>query len=146
MFNKKPAPLLRHQKVAFKSVLDAGCIIQGQLEFSGNYHIIGKVLGDIVDIDNTGAILWINKTARVKGNVICSNLVLAGTLEGGVVASGTVEICSGATIIGDIQAERLHVDSNAKINGRLNCSNGHELEEVLKVLEANQALKTSKNS
>jgi cytoskeletal protein CcmA (bactofilin family) len=146
MFSKKPAPLLQHQKVAFKSVLDAGCIIQGQLEFSGNYHIIGKVLGDIVDLDNTGAILWINKNARVKGNVICSNLVLAGTLEGGVVASGAVEICSGATIIGDIQADRLYVDSNAKINGRLDCLNGHELEEVLKTLEANESLQTSENS
>ena len=137
MFSKKPPQLLQHQKIAFKSVLDAGCAIQGQLDFSGNYHIVGTVVGDIVDLDNSGAILWINKSARVKGNVMCSNLVLAGVLEGGVVASGAVEICSGATIIGDIQAERLYVDSNAKINGRLNCLNGQQLEEVLQNLSAN---------
>jgi cytoskeletal protein CcmA (bactofilin family) len=137
MFSKKSTQLMQHQKIAFKSVLDAGCGIQGQLDYSGNFHIIGTVVGDIVDLDNTGAILWINKSARVKGNVMCSNLVLAGVLEGGVVASGAVEICSGATIIGDIQAERLYVDSNAKINGRLNCLNGQQLEEVLQTLSAN---------
>lgn len=143
MFSKKPTQLLQHQKITFKSVLDAGCAIQGKLDFSGNYHIIGKVIGDIVDVDNTGAVLWINKSAHVKGNVMCSNLVLAGTLEGGVVASGVVEICSGATIIGDIQAERLSVDSNAKINGRLNCLNGHHLDEVLQALTANSPAQAS---
>jgi cytoskeletal protein CcmA (bactofilin family) len=64
--------------------------------------------------------------------VECSNLVLAGKLEGNVVASGAVEVCSGATIIGDISAARLHVDSNARINGRLICLNGDNLENILK--------------
>ena len=39
---------------------------------------------------------------------------------------------SGATIIGDISASRLHVDSNARINGRLTCLNGDNLENILK--------------
>lgn len=143
MFSKKSAKLLQHQKIAFKSVLAAGCDIQGQLNFSGNYHIIGTVVGDIVDLDNKDAILWINKSARIKGNIICANLVLEGTLEGGVVASGAVEICSGATIIGDIEAEHLYVDSNAKINGRLNCLNGQQLEEVLQTLSVNSLPQTN---
>ena len=95
---------------------------------SGNYLIIGQVMGDIVDIENKDAVLWIDKSAYVKGNVQCTNLVLVGKLEGNVVASGVVEVCSGATIIGDIQSERLHVDSNARINGRLTCLNGDNLE------------------
>jgi cytoskeletal protein CcmA (bactofilin family) len=99
---------------------------------SGNYLIIGQVMGDIVDIENKDAVLWIDKSAYVKGNVQCTNLVLVGKLEGNVVASGVVEVCSGATIIGDIQSERLHVDSNARINGRLTCLNGDNLEDVLK--------------
>lgn len=132
MFSKKTPQLLQTQKLSFKSTLDKACLIQGNLNMSGNYLIIGQVMGDIVDIENKDAVLWIDKSAYVKGNVQCTNLVLVGKLEGNVVASGVVEVCSGATIIGDIQSERLHVDSNARINGRLTCLNGDNLEDVLK--------------
>jgi len=136
MFNKKPPQLLQYQKISFKSVLGANCTIHGQLNIGGNYHIVGQVLGDIVDVENSGAVLWIDKSAYVKGNILCSNLVLAGTLEGNISASVAVEVCSGASITGDIQSERLYVDSNARINGRLNCSNDNQLKEVLKKLSS----------
>ena len=143
MFSKKTqTALLQSQKIPFKSVLDKGCSIEGKLEFSGNYHVVGHVLGDIVDIENKDAVLWIDKSAYVKGNVQCSNLVLVGKLEGSVEASGVVEVCSGATIIGDIQSARLHVDSNARINGRLTCLNGDNLEDVLKNMTPDADIKS----
>ena len=142
MFNKKIPQLLQTQKLPFKSTLDKGCLIQGNLNMSGNYLIVGQVMGDIVDIENKDAVLWIDKSAFVKGNIQCSNLVLAGKLEGNVVASGVVEVCSGATIIGDIQSVRLHVDSNARINGRLTCLNGDNLEDVLKNMTLDTEIKT----
>jgi len=134
MFSKKSAQLLQTQKIAFKSILNKGCTIHGNLDFSGNYTVMGQVVGDIVDVENKNAILWVDTSAHIKGNVQCCNLVLVGKLEGNVVASGAVEVCSGATIIGDIQSNRLHVDSNARINGRLSCLNGENLEAVLKNL------------
>ena len=142
MFNKKTPPLLQTQKLTLKSTLDKGCLIQGNLNMSGNYLIVGQVMGDIVDIENKDAVLWIDKSAFVRGNLQCSNLVLIGKLEGNVVASGTVEVCSGATIIGDIQSARLHVDSNARINGRLTCLNGDNLEDVLKNMTLDSEIKT----
>jgi cytoskeletal protein CcmA (bactofilin family) len=141
MFNKKTPPLLQTQKLTFKSTLDKGCLIQGNLNMSGNYLIVGQVMGDIVDIENKDAVLLIDKSAYVKGNVQCSNLVLVGKLEGNVAASGAVEVCSGATIIGDIQSARLHVDSNARINGRLTCLNGDNLEDVLKNITLDTEIK-----
>ena len=141
MFNKKTPSLLQTQKLSFKSTLDKGCLIQGNLNMSGNYLIVGQVMGDIVDLENKDAVLWIDKSAFVKGNVQCNNLVLVGKLEGNVVASGAVEVCSGATIIGDIQSARLHVDSNARINGRLTCLNGDNLEDVLKNMTLDTEIK-----
>ena len=141
MFNKKTPSLLQTQKLSFKSTLDKGCLIQGNLNMSGNYLIVGQVMGYIVDIENKDAVLWIDKSAFVKGNVQCNNLVLVGKLEGNVVASGAVEVCSGATIIGEIQSARLHVDSNARINGRLTCLNGDNLEDVLKNMTLDTEIK-----
>ena len=132
MFSKKTSQLMQTQKIAFKSTLNKGCTIQGNLEFSGNYSVMGQVVGDVIDIENKNAILWVDNSAYIKGNVQCSNFVLVGKLEGNVVATGKVEVCSGATIIGDIQSNQLHVDSNARINGRLSCLNGENLESVLK--------------
>lgn len=142
MFSKKTPTLLQTQKLSFKSTLDKDCMIEGSLSMSGNYLITGLVIGDIIDIENKDAVLWIDKSAFVKGNVQCSNLVLVGKLEGNVMASGAVEVCSGATIIGDIQSARLHVDSNARINGRLTCLNGDNLEDVLKNMTIDPEINT----
>ena len=140
MFKKKTSQLLQSQKISFNSVLGAGCVIHGKLEVDGNYHVVGQVFGDIAQIDSSRGILWIDKVAYIRGNIICGDLVLAGRLEGNVVSSGVVEICSSAIIIGDIQSERLHVNSNARINGRLSCFNSNDIEDVIKTMPLNSNL------
>jgi cytoskeletal protein CcmA (bactofilin family) len=129
--SKKIPQLLQSQKFTFDSILGSGCVIHGKLEARANYRVVGQVLGDIVELGNDNGILWIDQHASVKGNITCSNVVIAGKVEGNVVASGTVEVCSGATMSGDIESEHLHVDPNARINGRLTCSNGDQLKKAL---------------
>jgi cytoskeletal protein CcmA (bactofilin family) len=129
--SKKIPPLLQSQKITFNSILGFGCVIHGKLETRANYNVVGRVLGDIVELENGSGILWIDRHASVRGNITCTNIVIAGKVEGSVVASGTVEVCSGATISGDIESEHLHVDPNARINGRLTCSNGDQLKKAL---------------
>jgi cytoskeletal protein CcmA (bactofilin family) len=129
--SKKITPLLQSQKFTFDSVLGSGCVIHGKLETRANYRVVGQVLGDIVELEKDNGILWIDQSASVRGNITCTNIVIAGKVEGNVVASGKVEVCSGATMSGDIESERLHVDPNAKINGRLTCSNGDQLKKAL---------------
>jgi cytoskeletal protein CcmA (bactofilin family) len=138
--SKKIPPLLQSQKITFDSILGSGCVIHGKLETKANYHVVGQVLGDIVELEGSNAILWIDKYAFVRGNISFSNVVLAGKLEGNMTVSGIVEVCSGATINGDIESERLHVDPNARINGRLSSRNGAELDGALKNLSSDTGL------
>ena len=133
--SKKIPPLLQSQKFTFNSILGSGCVIHGKLETRANYRVVGQVLGDIVELENDNGILWIDQSASVRGNITCSNVVIAGKVEGNVVASGIVEVCSGATISGDIESEHLHVDPNARINGRLSCSSGDQLKKALSNME-----------
>jgi cytoskeletal protein CcmA (bactofilin family) len=133
--SKKISPLLQSQKITFNSILGSGCVIHGKLETRGNYQIVGQVLGDIVELENGNGIIWIDKNASVRGNITCTNIILEGKVEGNVVASGTVEVCSGASISGDIESERLHVDPNARINGRLNSLDGDQLKKTLVNME-----------
>jgi cytoskeletal protein CcmA (bactofilin family) len=133
--SKKISPLLQSQKITFNSILGSGCVIHGKLETRGNYQIVGQVLGDIVELENGNGIIWIDKNASVRGNITCTNIILEGKVEGNVVASGTVEVCSGASISGDIESERLHVDPNARINGRLNSLDGDQLKKTMVNME-----------
>jgi len=137
---KKSPPLLQSQKITFNSILSLGCSIHGKLETKGNYHVVGEIWGDIVELESNNAILWIDKYAYVRGNIFFSNVVLAGKVEGNMVVSGIVEVCSSATISGDIESERLHVDPNARINGRLICKNSSQLEGALKNFASNSDL------
>ena len=105
--SKKLPPLLQSQKFTFDSILGSGCVIHGKLETRANYRVVGQVLGDIVELGNDNGILWIDQYASVRGNITWSNIVIAGKVEGNVVASGTVEVCSGAIISADIESERI---------------------------------------
>jgi cytoskeletal protein CcmA (bactofilin family) len=66
--------------------------------------------------ENEIGTLVIDKPAHIQGNIYYTNLIVAGTLDGNIYASGSVEIYPSAVIRGDIHPE-------AKVNGRLNCFN-----------------------
>jgi cytoskeletal protein CcmA (bactofilin family) len=122
MFNKT-SNLTQYKKMAFESVLGEGCTFEGKLKGYGNYRIIGHVLGDILESENEIGTLVIDKPAHIQGNIYYTNLIVAGTLDGNIYASGSVEIYPSAVIRGDIQCKQLNIHPEAKVNGRLNCFN-----------------------
>ena len=57
MHEQKIPPLLQSQKITFTSILGSGCVTNGKLKTRGNYHVVGQVLGDIVELENGNGIL-----------------------------------------------------------------------------------------
>ncbi len=54
--NKIKPPLLQSQKFTFNSILGSGCVIHGKLETKANYHVVGQVFGDIVELESSNGI------------------------------------------------------------------------------------------
>jgi cytoskeletal protein CcmA (bactofilin family) len=95
--------------------------IRGEVKGSEDLLVDGLVEGTITLSDSR---LTIGPNAHVQANVSARDVVLLGTLNGDVQASGRVELRSGANLKGDIRAARLSIEENALFSGKVDLIQG----------------------
>ena len=88
--------------------------LNGELISSEDLAIEGKVEGKITMM---GSDLTIGKGGRVRANVQCKSIVIAGQLKGKVSAEDKVEIAASGSLRGDICAPRVAIADGAKFRG-----------------------------
>jgi len=99
---------------AFTHTLASDVTISGKLTFPSNARIDGKLSGEV----KAHALLVVGPTALMQANVSAERLIVFGTLRGNVRESGAVELRSGATLIGDVEAAKLKIEEGARFEGR----------------------------
>ncbi|HTY83773.1 MAG TPA: polymer-forming cytoskeletal protein [Silvibacterium sp.] len=90
--------------------------IRGEVKGSEDLLVDGVVEGTITLTESR---LTIGPNAKVKANVSARDVVVVGSLDGDVTASGRVELRSGANLVGDIRAARLSIEENAIFSGKV---------------------------
>jgi cytoskeletal protein CcmA (bactofilin family) len=83
--------------------------VRGEVKGSEDLIVEGFVEGTIT----------IGPQAKVQADVSARDVVILGELNGNINASGRVELRSGATLLGDIQASRLSIEENAVFSGKV---------------------------
>jgi cytoskeletal protein CcmA (bactofilin family) len=89
--------------------------MKGTLEAKGIIRIEGAYEGEII----TQSDIIVGENAVVKANVKCSNITLAGRLEGKITAGNKFDIRSSGVMLGDVSAAVLSVEEGAFFSG--NC-------------------------
>jgi cytoskeletal protein CcmA (bactofilin family) len=97
------------------SLIGEDIIISGKIRGSGNIRIDGTIEGDI---DYIGEIT-LGETGKVKGNIVCENLIAAGNINGNLVSKNGLTLLPTGILAGDIEVKSLVIHENAKFNG--NC-------------------------
>jgi cytoskeletal protein CcmA (bactofilin family) len=90
--------------------------IRGEVKGSEDLLVDGTVEGTITLSESR---LTIGPNARVQANVSARDVVVVGTLNGDVLATGRVELRAGANLVGDIHAARLSIEENAVFSGKV---------------------------
>ena len=90
--------------------------IRGELRGNEDLLVDGFVEGVIALADNR---LTIGANARVQADIAARDVVVMGTVNGNITASGRVELRGGASLTGDIQASRLSIEENAGFSGKV---------------------------
>ena len=98
----------------FRHQIEAGVSISGRIHFPGDARIDGKLKGEI----RADKLLLIGEAAELESTVSAQHMVLAGTMHGDVIRSGTVELEATARLIGNIEATNLVVHAGAFFDGR----------------------------
>ena len=109
------------------TLISEGCKIEGLLTGSGNFMINGEVEGEC-DIDGS---VTVARGGYCKGLLKADSVIVAGTIEGDIVANGQVEIADTAKIIGTVTGEAIAVAEGAVVEGVMKTSGRTEPQEFV---------------
>lgn len=98
------------------AVIGKSVQIRGEVKGNEDLVVEGLVEGTIT---LSGSRLTVGPHARVQANVVGRDVIVQGSLEGDVHATGRVELRAGSHMTGDIRAARLSVEDNAVYSGKV---------------------------
>jgi cytoskeletal protein CcmA (bactofilin family) len=113
------------------SLIGAGTVVHGNVEFRGGLRIDGQVEGNVTTVGGESGTLVVSEEARVDGQVTVSHVVINGAVNGPVRADDYLELQSKARVVGDLQYRTLEMHLGAVVKGRLN----HAEPEAASVVE-----------
>ena len=109
------------------TLISEGCKIEGLLTGSGNFMINGEIEGEC-DIDGS---VTLARGGFCKGLLKADTVIVAGTIEGDIVANGQVEIADTAKIMGTVTGEAIAVAEGAVVEGVMKTSGRTEPQEFV---------------
>src|SRR5918992_4342988 len=109
------APREHASKDRRESVFGPGVMIEGKIEGDADLRIAGKFKGDI----QIKGDLNIEKGAHLAAKINAANVIVAGEIEGNIVASSQVRLVESGQIIGDLKATTLTVAAGSRMRGHV---------------------------
>jgi len=104
---------MRDRSPGKATLINEGCRISGEVTGSGDFIINGEVAGDC-DVSGTVSLarngLW-------QGSIRADNVIVAGKIEGDIMANGKVEITNTARISGTVTGRAIAVAEGAIVEG-----------------------------
>jgi cytoskeletal protein CcmA (bactofilin family) len=114
MFSKANKPNSR-----IDSLIGAGTVIEGNINFTGGLRIDGEVKGNVCSAGDQVSTLVVSEHARIEGEVSVSHLVVNGTLIGPVRSGEFLELQPHARVTGDVEYNTIEIHLGAIVQGRL---------------------------
>lgn len=109
------------------TLISEGCKIEGLLTGSGNFMINGEIDGEC-DIDGS---VTLARGGYFKGLLKAISVIVAGTVDGDIVAEGQVEISETAKIAGTVSGEAIAVASGAVVEGVMKTTGRNDPQEFI---------------
>ena len=91
-------------------------VIKGELSAHEDVVIAGRVEGSI---NVSGHLVIVEAGAHVVGDITATGIVVAGSVEGSLIADERITVQAGADLRGDVAAPRVAVADGAVVNGRI---------------------------
>jgi cytoskeletal protein CcmA (bactofilin family) len=114
MFKRKQS-----RKTKIDTLIGAKTRINGDVEFSGGFHLDGYINGNVAGEMGGGAVLSVSEQGCIEGSVVAPNILLNGIVKGDIEATDRVELGSKARVLGNVHYTTLETAVGAQINGKL---------------------------
>jgi cytoskeletal protein CcmA (bactofilin family) len=97
------------------SVIDQQMVVRGEINTQGGVRVDGRLEGREQKADT----LIVGSTGVVTGDVEAREVIVAGTIEGNIIADGRVEIKATACVRGDIRTTAMLLHEGGVIDGHV---------------------------
>jgi len=101
------------------TLIGAGSILQGDLEFTGGLRVDGHIKGHVSAQDSSNGTLVLSESGVIEGDINVPHVVINGTVNGNIVSNMHIELQSNAKITGDIHYKAVEMQLGAVLNGAL---------------------------
>jgi len=95
------------------TIIAPGTRVVGEIESTGVVKVEGTVTGTV----KAERQVLIAREGTVDGDILGTEVIVGGRVEGAVTATDRVEVQTGAVIHGDVTAKRLVVQEGGEVNG-----------------------------
>jgi len=95
------------------NMIGPGTKIIGDIETNGDIRIDGNIQGNI----NSKGKIVVGNNGFVKGEIVCSNAEISGTLEGKMTITELLSLKSSSKVNGDIKSGKLSIEPGAIFTG-----------------------------
>jgi len=89
---------------------------KGELSGRAGARVAGEMQGDI----RCDGLVWVEETAKMKGDIFSAYVILEGELEGNIGPALHVELRAKAKMRGNIQTKLMAIDDGAFFEGQVN--------------------------
>ncbi|MCM1037745.1 MAG: polymer-forming cytoskeletal protein [Ruminococcus sp.] len=101
-------------KARIGTIIGKGAVFNGNLSDPQSVRLDGTLNGNC----ECKGMTIVGVDGQINGDIITQNMVVAGKIEGDIIAEGKLELLSTAKMTGNITAKSLVIDENACFDGR----------------------------
>lgn len=109
----------KNKNTHFDTFISNKTEFEGDLKFSGGLHVDGRIKGNIIADDQSGALVRVSETASVEGEIRVPNVIINGHVTGNVYCSQHIELAKKAMVNGDVHYTMMEMVMGAQVNGNL---------------------------
>ncbi len=104
----------RNNSIKMGTTLGSETVFAGIMRFTDSLQINGKLEGEII---STGT-LYIEDTAVINANIQVGSIVVAGVVNGNIIATDKLEILTSGKVFGNIRTARLRIADGVVFKGK----------------------------
>ena len=93
--------------------------IVGDIHFSGELIIEGRVKGNIYAEDDSEALIRVAEKGAVEGEICVPSAVVNGLVQGDVRSAKHIELASKAVVVGNVYYNLIEMVMGSEVNGSL---------------------------
>ena len=113
------ANVAKEKQPAANTLVSRTTEIIGDIHFSGELIVEGRVKGSIYAEDDSSAVIRVAEKGSIEGEICVPSAVINGLVQGDVRSSNHLELAAKAVVAGNVHYNLIEMVMGSEVNGNL---------------------------